>query len=395
MGRKNDFNYQEFLKLYNQGKMDAEIGKIMGFERRFICKKRKELNLKTNGFKKLDSHIKEEIIRLVKDGKTDKEVAKILNIKTHNVFQVRHKYGISPNKDVLIRGDIEKQVLKLWKEGKMDSEIANITGLNRATIQLYRKNNNLPTKFTYDKISKIDNEEFERLFKLGLTDNEIAKQLNMSADGIYSHRMRHHYYRELYTLAKPKILTDYQKSVLLGTLLGDSSFRLNGINPSISCAHCVAQKDLIIHKTEIFKSLGAWYNYSIRNTPDKRTGIYYETYTMRIGANPELKDWYDKLYPDGKKVIPMSLVEEVFNEVSLAFMFMDDGFKTRCSYSIATNCFSKENLIEFQQFLKTRFNISTTIQSQNVLYIKACSKDLFTALIKPHIIPCMQYKLHN
>lgn len=395
MEKKNNFNKEQFLELYNQGKTDTEIGEIMGFNRRYVCSYRNKLNLKNKKIERLSLEVKEKIVSLVKEGKTDKEIAKILNIKKHNVIQTRYAYGLTPNKDVLIRGEVEQLVIQLWKEGKMDSEISNITGLNKATIQLYRKQHNLTSKFTYDKVSKIDNKKFEELFNLGLSDHEIAQQLGMSADGIYSHRIRHNYHRELLTVAKPKILTEYQKAVLIGTLLGDSSFRCNGINPSISCAHCPKQKELTIHKTEIFKSLGAYYTYSIRNTPDKRTGKYYETYTMRIGANPELKEWYKQLYPKGKKIIPIPLLKEVFNEVSLAFMYMDDGSKTSCGYSIATNCFSKENIKEFQKFLKTKFNLSTTIHSQNVLYIKACSKDLFTKLIKPYIIPCMQYKLHN
>lgn len=395
MRKKNNFNEEQFLELYNQGKTDTEIGETMGFNRRYICKHRNKLGLKNRKTERLSLEIKEKIVSLVNEGKTDKEIAKILNIKKHNVIQTRYAYGLAPNKDVLIRGEVEQVVIQLWKEGKMDSEISNITGLNRSTIQLYRKQHNLTSKFTYDKVSKINNKKFEELFNLGLSDYKIAQQLGMSTDGIYSHRMRHNYHRELLTVAKPKILTEYQKAVLIGTLLGDSSFRCNGINPSFSCAHCPKQKELTIHKTEIFKSLGAYYTYSIRNTPDKRTGKYYEAYIMRIGANPELKEWYKQLYPKGKKIIPIPLLKEVFNEVSLAFMYMDDGSKTPCGYSIATNCFSKENIKEFQEFLKTKFNLSTTIHSQNVLYIKACSKDLFTKLIKPYIIPCMQYKLHN
>ena len=395
MKKKNNFNEKQFLELYNQGKTDTEIGEIMGFNRRYICRCRNKLGLKNKKIERLTLEAREKIVRLVNEGKTDKEIAKILNIKKHNIIQTRYAYGLAPNKDVLIRGEVEQVVIQLWKEGKMDSEISNITGLNKATIQLYRKQHNLTSKFTYDKVSKIDNKKFEELFYQGLTDFEIGKELGMSADGIYSHRMRHKYFRDNYTLAVKKELTQYQKEVLIGTLLGDSSLRLNGINPAISCAHCLKQKELTIHKTEIFKSLGAYYKYSIRNIPDKRTGKYYECYTMRIGANPELKEWYLAFYPNGKKIIPMNLVKEYFSEISLAFMFMDDGSKTPCGYSIATNCFSKENIKEFQDFLKTKFNLSTTIHSQNVLYIKACSKDLFTKLIKPYIIPCMQYKLHN
>lgn len=46
----------------------------------------------------------------------------------------------------------------------MDSEIEKETGVSSKTICYYRKSHNLPTKFNYSKISKINNEEFEKLF---------------------------------------------------------------------------------------------------------------------------------------------------------------------------------------------------------------------------------------
>lgn len=64
---------------------------------------------------------------------------------------------------------------------------------------------------------------------------------------------------------------------------------------------------------------------------------------MYVPANPAIKDWDAAFYKNNKKVIPFELFN-YFTEVSLAFMFMDDGTKTHNSYSIATNCFTTEEL---------------------------------------------------
>lgn len=114
---------------------------------------------------------------------------------------------------------------------------------------------------------------------------------------------------------------------------------------------------------------------------------------MEIPANPELLPIYKSFYLDGKKHIPFNLLDK-FSEVSLAFLFMDDGCKTSCSYSIATNCFDLKELEEFRIFLKRKFNLETSIFKSKVLYIRAKSRDIFTSLVSPYIIPCMQYKLH-
>jgi hypothetical protein len=289
----------------------------------------------------------------------------------------------------------EKQrIEELYHQGLMDSEIGKILNRSARTIWYYRNSRNLKTKFEYSKIAKIDNAKFEELFNQGLSDYKIAEILNMSPDGIFSHRIRHGYTRDSLKENKAIKLSDFQKQVLLGTLLGDASFRMSGINPSVSCAHGVKQKEYCEHKTEVFKSLGAKCNYHKRNKPDKRNGKCYEDYTMSIPANPELKAWYEAMYIP-KKILPLELIKQHFTEVSLAYMYMDDGSKTNQSYTIATNCFEKENIMEFQQFLLDKFNIKTTIFKSNVLYIKVESKTIFENLISKCIIPSMRYKLHT
>lgn len=291
---------------------------------------------------------------------------------------------------------MKEQLIALYNQGKMDSEIAKEINVTRSAIYYWRKKLNLKSKFTYSKISKIDNKEFEKLFYSGYTDNQIAEKLKMSADGIYAHRKRNGYIRENYNISKPKILSEYQKQVLLGTMLGDSSFKKTPdmVNPGITCGHGIKQKEYCEHKTIIFENLGAKCKYYKRNTPDKRNGKYYEVYTMRVPANPELKEWYNSFYQNGKKRIPFELFE-YFTEISLAFMFMDDGSKTECGYTIATNCFTEAEITKFRLFLMSKFNLETTMYKRHVLYVRAKSVQKFTDLISPYIIPSMQYKLHS
>lgn len=295
-----------------------------------------------------------------------------------------------------ITDSMKERLLALYEQGKLDTEIALELKVSRSAITYWRKKLNLKSKFKYSKISKIDNLKFEKLFNLGFSDYKIAKELGMSSDGVYSHRMRHGYFRNSLKLSKPIPLSDYQKQVLLGTMLGDASFKLGKgcINPAFSCAHCIPQKEYCEYKTAIFNNLGAYCKYHKMNLPDKRTGKYYENYTMFVPANPELKNWYDSFYKDKKKVIPFDLFK-YFTEISLAFMFMDDGSKTTTGYTIATNCFSLEEIDKFRIFLKQKFNLETSVFKSKVLYIQAKSRDTFTKIIEPYIIPCMQYKLHT
>lgn len=289
----------------------------------------------------------------------------------------------------------KEEIVRLYELGMMDSEISTALNINRGTINYFRKSHNLKTKFTYSKISKIDNSKFEELFYAGLSDYAIAKELNMSPDGIYSHRMRHNYIRNNNLRLNPPVeLTTYQKNVLIGTLLGDASIRIGSgsKSPGISCAHGIKQKEYCQHKTQIFNSLGAKCNYHKRTVPDKRNGKLYEDYTMFIPANPKLIEWYEAFYKGRKKVIPFELLEN-FNEVSLAFLYMDDGFKMKTGYSIATNCFTIEELQKFRMFLLEKFSLETTLHKGNRLYILHKSKERFYNLIEKEIIETMRYKL--
>lgn len=289
------------------------------------------------------------------------------------------------------------KIKELANKGKMDSEIAKIFNVSSGTIFYWRKKLKIKTKFTYDKISKINKDKFEELFNKGLSDYAIAKELNMSPDGVYSHRMRHNYIRNNNLRFNTAIKLSYlQKQVFIGTILGDSSLRLNKgcVSPSMSCAHGIKQKEYCEYKTQIFKNLGAKCNYHKRSTSDKRNGIFYEDYTMFIPANPEFLPYYKEFYRKNKKIIPINILSN-FTEISLAFLFMDDGTKTKTSYKIATNGFDKENIVLFSNFLKAKFNLDTTIHKDNGLYIKTNSRNLFTYLISPYIIESMKYKLHS
>ena len=44
--------------------------------------------------------------------------------------------------------------------------------------------------------------------------------------------------------------------------------------------------------------------------------------------------------------------------------------------------------------LRDKFDIETTIQKDNRVYIKANSRKLFEHLITPYMCGCMKYKLH-
>lgn len=281
-----------------------------------------------------------------------------------------------------------EQVIDLYNQEKTDVEIANILGVSRSRIQQIRKQLNLQTKFTYDKISKIDKERFEQLFQSGLSDAKIAETLGISYDGVYSHRIRHGYIRENRKFAKPNPINDIQMQVLIGTLIGDATMERRGVNANVICGHCSDKAEYIYYKAKFLESLNP--KISEVHQYDSRTDKTYSRTVLKLPSNPELNILYEAFYKP-KKIIPIELLSR-FTELSLAILFMDDGCGSK-NYTIATICFSKENVQQFTDFLNKKFGLSCTVQKTNSIYIKACSRDLFTSLIEPYICDCMKYKL--
>jgi hypothetical protein len=82
---------------------------------------------------------------------------------------------------------------------------------------------------------------------------------------------------------------------------------------------------------------------------------------------------------------------------------MDDGTADRSGFIIHTNNFKLSEVENLIQVLKSKFNLDCTIQSrlskstnlsQYYIYIRSNSVDNFVNLIKPYIVPTMEYKLN-
>lgn len=286
------------------------------------------------------------------------------------------------------------QIEGLVKQGYMDSEIARIFGnVSANAIYYWRKKFGIKTSFSYEKISKMDHDMLRELFDLGWSDYKIAKELGVSPCSVFNYRKNHGITRsDNLKYNKPIALTDYQKQVLIGIVMGDGCMRKTNVNPSFVCMHGIAQKDYCEYKREILSSLGSKIRFDKRKTIDRRTGLYYEDCAVSLPCNPELLEMYNAFYPQGKKVIPFSLFDS-YTEVSLAFHYMDDGNKMKNGYAIATQSFSKEDIKRFVSFLDDRFGLKATIWKSGSIYINKGSKDLFKSLVEPYFCESMKYKL--
>ena len=246
---------------------------------------------------------------------------------------------------------------------------------------------------------KVLNRELIReLHSKGMNDNEIARELNASVNGVRYIR------KDVLGLPhniKTYTLTPEMDSIIVGTLIGDAwiGYVYKGCRyPKYECSHCEKQKDYIF---TIYEKLKPIMTSSITEYPEKETIIggkkTFASKRYSIGSrNCECLVPYRKaFYPEGKKVIPVEFIKDKFTDVSLAYWFMDDGGKDRNSnsYILNTQGYSLENLQEFTKFLKEKFGLLFTIKKDRSLYLRHCCNKTFTNLISKYITQDLQYKL--
>lgn len=291
------------------------------------------------------------IRKLVEQGKTVKEIVLETGYADGTIRKHLKALGIRPNsKKAYITDETVKEIIRLNKEGLTNKAIGNELGINAATIRKYLEENGLESCSERSK---------------SITKKEL-------------------------------ILSDEQLEILYGSLLGDMSIGINWKNARPSITHGVGQEEYFDYKCSFFKNILG----NICKTPryDKRTNKYYERYSVRLLSHPVFTEMYNFCYPNGVKTVTKEWLDKITPR-GLAFWFMDDGCN---SGELATNSFSYEEVSLIKDWFKTKYNINTTIHHQKnksgvqyLIYILVESRHRFYELVKPYIIPSMEYKFKN
>ena len=278
---------------------------------------------------------------------------------------------------------------ELYNQGKNDNEIAKELNCRSSAIQAYRKKNNLSSNFNYK--CKIENllEDIKELKKQGLGNRKISELLNIPRTSLM-YLFRKHNLENIKYIPKYANLNYFQKSALIGSLLGDSSISKKYI---LNIGHGLKQEEYYKHKIQLFSPNIKFLEYR-REKIDKRTNNLYMSLQAYSNKYEDIVNLKELLYINGKKEITKEILKD-FNEISLAYLYMDDGNYEKYGAKIALCNFSNNSLILFQNFLKNKWNIDTSIHKDKTVYIKANSKKIFIQLISSYIIPSMLYKINK
>jgi len=179
------------------------------------------------------------------------------------------------------------------------------------------------------------------------------------------------------------VLTERQKDILLGCVLGDAY-----INPlgKIRIEQSIKQMDYVQWKYQELKSLA--YPSLPREIIHKIREKEYQSVIFTLRQYFRL--WRSIFYFEKRKIFPKNLL---LSPLSLAVWYMDDGCWTGKKSVISIESFDAENSKNIQEIFSNQFGIETIIGKNRKLIIRKKSHSKFYGLISPYIIFSMKYKI--
>lgn len=182
--------------------------------------------------------------------------------------------------------------------------------------------------------------------------------------------------------------------ILIGTLLGDANLQTyTGYTWRARFLQSDQNKEYLFHLYDLFKLYV--------KTPPKMSddGFGNKRWSFNTLVVPELSFFAYLFYKNNKKIIPSSL-PEYFNDISLAYWFMDDGslkrYKTTQAFILCTDSFSKEQVLFLGDLIFTKFNIHVNYHKQRDnyrIYIPSKHFNDFRQIVLPYTHNNFIYKL--
>jgi len=192
-------------------------------------------------------------------------------------------------------------------------------------------------------------------------------------------------------------LTEFQRHVVVGTLLGDSSLSCpaNGKNFHLSCYHAIKQSSWLERKHEWLTPVSRpiqWCSYL-----DKRDGKTREGGRFHTVSIPCFTNLAQILYTRTRKKIISGEYLSLFNHpVSLACLIGDDGSWDGAGIAIASKQFTADENRRLAKHLATTFELSAKVNANGsypYIRIPAASIGRIKELCKPWLPSVLFYKL--
>lgn len=224
-----------------------------------------------------------------------------------------------------------------------------------------------------------------------------------TGQGLHCH-MRSHRHQHV-------MLTELQRQVILGSLLGDMSISMGygKRNPRLDILHSTKQTEYVMWKYDVLENLVGTKPSVISELTDFGSGYSKINYKMRFNTRllPCLLPIYSLVRGDGNKYISKSWLDEIVDPIGLAVWYMDDGSSTdKYHISFALGLISPKECSVLQDWMLQKWDINSHIYKIKCVmpkYLHSIHSVLsiglksnlrkFKELVEPYIISSMRYKI--
>lgn len=184
-------------------------------------------------------------------------------------------------------------------------------------------------------------------------------------------------------------LTQVQRSLIIGTILGDGYLRImpGRKDAFLEINHSYKARSYVDWKFQILKDICCSGPKSRRGNGER---LAYRFFTKQ---HPELTELFLKFYKDGNKIVPDMLR---LDALTLSVWFMDDGSKCgKRNYYLNTQQFRLRDQEKLREKLRGLGLESNLNKDKNYwrLRFTCFSLPLLRELMADNIIPSMRYKI--
>jgi recombination protein RecA len=187
-------------------------------------------------------------------------------------------------------------------------------------------------------------------------------------------------------------LSPDQKSVLIGTLLGDGCLAMHGHHARLHVKHKATHRSLAEFKRSTFET---YVSMAIHEFDQRLGGKRYPCVQFATRTSPVFTYWRHRFYVDGRKQIPDDITD-LLTPLAIAVWFMDDGSADHCGVTIQTHSFDLVEVERLVRALSEGFDIVATIRANkrhSILYIGKQQLPAFKSIVRPFILEELEYKL--
>ena len=189
-------------------------------------------------------------------------------------------------------------------------------------------------------------------------------------------------------LRESLFLSDIQKKLLLGSLMGDGCLIVNssGTNYRLQVEHCAKQKDYVVWKYNVFKNF-------VLSKPAYQPRTC--SWKFRTLSHIQFSEYHDMFYTQGRKILPENL-DFLEDPLVCAVWFMDDGGKLGNGCLLNIQNFTDAEAYRLRVFFHEKFKISATLQRNKGhfrLYIPKHKRFLWDNFLGGNLREEFRYKI--